>query len=569
MKKLITFVLTLLLLSCGTTQVVEQAQRKVQSDKTTDTFLNEYISNDKDYNAYHEKLFSNYFKDTPIFNEFSNLTYKRSDNLIGFLNDVSARIRNLENTDVNLIQKIDSLDIRLSELEKKPIDTTTVELKAFPSALGAGAYVTGGRGKPIYKVTNLNNSGDGSLRQCLQDTKQTDGGIITFDVSGTIVLTSEIYFYNQDNISILGQTAPEGGITLSKHRLRFQNVNNLIMRYIRVRPTNPAYPASEIDAFEIFASSNYIIDHCSFSWGTDEAVDSGTGNTNYTWQRNLMAESKTGMILGGEPDKSYDQSFLFNAFYNSSHRFPNVQSDGRVDVIGNVAWNFRGQISVSGGKFKLNHIANHYTYFDFNTVSNVNKGVMYQTVTGQTQFPLIYTKGNYVKDLLENPNVDNWLIHRFRFNPTGTIYSGAGNESALTKDFQTNEVFPLLGKGFEIPSANEAFNTVSNNVGANRYIDDEGYLVFGTDAVDAIYLTNIKNKTRVSYTQDNVFNTAHRSAFINSISTTPINRRSPNFDTDNDGMSDAWERRMFGNLNQNANGNYKNNVYTNFDLYTN
>ena len=175
---------------------------------------------------------------------------------------------------------------------------------AFPTASGAGAYVTGGRGKPVYIVTNLNDSGPGSFRQCLEDTKLTDGGIITFAVSGTINLSSEIYFYHQDNITIAGQTAPEGGITIANHRFRMQNVNNFIMRYIRLRPNFDPYPGTELDPLEYFNAHDYIIDHCSFSWGTDEAAESGIGHT-YTWQRNLFAESnKTGMIIGYDASES-------------------------------------------------------------------------------------------------------------------------------------------------------------------------------------------------------------------------------------------------------------------------
>src|SRR5690606_37854378 len=87
------------------------------------------------------------------------------------------------------------------------------ELKAFPTAVGGGANATGGRGGRVIHVTNLNNSGTGSLRAALL---ATGTRTIVFDVSGTINLTSRIDIpAASSNFTVAGQTAPEGGITIS------------------------------------------------------------------------------------------------------------------------------------------------------------------------------------------------------------------------------------------------------------------------------------------------------------------------------------------------------------------
>ncbi len=414
------------------------------------------------------------------------------------------------------------------------------QVKAFPTAKGAGAYTTGGRGKPVYIVTNLNNSGPGSLRQIHDDTAATNGGIITFAVSGTIVLTSRLTL-SQDNITIAGQTAPAGGITIvgsnNSAYVEYKNASNFIIRYIRFRPKYTEAPTSENDSFYMYDTSNYIVDHCSFSWATDEVVDAGNG-TDYTWQRNLFAESnKTGVLIGAEPEDSENMSFINNMFYNCSHRFPNWQSNGRVDVINNVIWNFRTRLSVVSFAFKANHIGNYYQYFSSSPSSDDARWMSY--IQADNNYPTIYTKGNYISDVLTNPNADNWFIWRWRFAPSGA-YSGAAISSQLTTDFRTTTQFPLLGDPFTIKSATDAFDDVRNNSGANVRLDEYGNSIEDIDGLDSVYLTNVQNDILVQYGQVDVLNTAHRATFLNSISTIPINTHPSNFDTNNDGIPNQW-----------------------------
>jgi hypothetical protein len=160
------------------------------------------------------------------------------------------------------------------------IPDVAVCVPAFPGAEGFGARSIGGRGGKVLFVTNLNDSGEGSLRRAVE----ADGPrTVIFRVSGTISLKSKLVV-RKPFITIAGQTAPGDGICLKNHALAIA-ADHVIVRYIRCRPGDNA--KAESDSISISSGRDIIVDHCSASWSVDETLSASSrgqlGNVTVQW----------------------------------------------------------------------------------------------------------------------------------------------------------------------------------------------------------------------------------------------------------------------------------------------
>src|SRR5256885_398424 len=107
---------------------------------------------------------------------------------------------------------------------------------AFPTAEGYGRFAKGGRGGRVIAVTNLNDSGPGSLRAAIE---AQGPRTVVFEVSGRIVLQSRLIVKKENSdLTIAGQTAPGLGICISNYNLGMLGAHDVIIRYLRVRPGN-------------------------------------------------------------------------------------------------------------------------------------------------------------------------------------------------------------------------------------------------------------------------------------------------------------------------------------------
>ena len=208
----------------------------------------------------------------------------------------------------------------------------TAQAPAFPGAEGFARYTTtGGRGGKVIHVTNLNDSGTGSLREALKASRTRT---IIFDVAGDIHLKSNLTISN-GNVSVLGQTSP-GGITICDQT--FENkANNVIIRFVRFRRGELVSTDDGADAAWGRNRSNIILDHCSFSWSTDE-VASWYDNKNFTMQWCVCAEG----LASGHTKGTHSYGGIWGGKNASFHHTMIAHVNNRVPRINGARYEWSG-----------------------------------------------------------------------------------------------------------------------------------------------------------------------------------------------------------------------------------
>ena len=235
----------------------------------------------------------------------------------------------------------------------------SAEPLAFPEALGFGANVTGGRAGTVYHVTNLNDDGAGSFRDAVSQGNR----IVVFDVGGIINIKTAVSI--KSNITIAGQTAPGEGIAIHGGKLSTGKQNNIIIRYLRIRPGENTASTKD-DALNLYDAKNVIVDHCSVELAPWNNFGGSSDNADYrvtgiTVQNSLIA-NPIGQQFGAHIE-SIDGTWAwyYNAFVNTHNRNP---LDKINDIfVNNILYNFEaGYTTHTSAKFKHDIVNNYFVY---------------------------------------------------------------------------------------------------------------------------------------------------------------------------------------------------------------
>jgi hypothetical protein len=432
---------------------------------------------------------------------------------------------------------------------------------AFPGAEGFGRNATGGRGGKVIFVTNLNDSGSGSLRAAVQATGKR---YVLFKISGTIALQSSLSINNGD-ITIAGQTAPGDGICLKNFPVNI-NADNVIIRFIRFRMGDEAQ--QEGDAVGGRFHKNIIIDHCSMSWSTDECV-SVYANENTTVQWCIVSESLRnsvhdkgahgyGGIWGGK-----NASFHHNLVANHDSRNPRLGEEAGkafaltdlVDLRNNVIYNWGGNSCYGGEAMNVNIVNCYYKPGPATTKNERIISIDKNKVAGTEVYDIwgkFYIDGNYVEGSTR-ATADNWTY-------------GVYNQFHGSYGTVSDEDKAAMRKAAPHPVSNVTTHTAE--VAYEKVLDYTGASL-KRDAVDLRIIDNVRTKS---------FSFPGSNGSTNGIIDTQsdvggwpeLASSAPPANASGDGIPDEWKlARKLDPARSQANGRDLSTGYDNVEVYIN
>jgi hypothetical protein len=407
---------------------------------------------------------------------------------------------------------------------------------AFPGAEGFGQYTTGGRGGKVFIITNLNDSGPGSLREAVSAKIPR---IVVFAVAGTIHLETPLSI--KANVTIAGQSAPGGGICLADQPVSLGG-DNIIVRYLRFRMGDRYQNKGQVhgsgsdDAFSGTRRKHIIIDHCSMSWSTDEVLSVYAGDST-TLQWNLIAEPLNYSYHFETGDKDFEHhgyggilggrhiSIHHNLYAHCKSRTPRFDGNRNIgadmefaDFRNNVIYNW-GDNNVYAGEGGRYNIVNNYYKYGPATKASVKYRILNPfKAPPKMPYGQFFVSGNFVDG---SPAVT-------RHNWRGVVMDkGTAADTVLAK-----AAAPFAAATISLQPAPEAYGLVLQQVGAS----------LNRDAVDARIIREVQSRTgRIIDVQGGF---VHGTSYAATSGAWPALKSGPApQDTDQDGMPDAWEKK--------------------------
>lgn len=386
---------------------------------------------------------------------------------------------------------------------------------AFPGAEGYGAYASGGRGCTVVHVTNLNAAGTGSLADAVSQPNR----FVVFDVGGVIDITGKSITISS-NITIAGQTAPGEGITIYGGRVIASKAKNVIMRYIRMRggkSVNSSKCTLTLDECQ-----NFIMDHCSVSWGPWDNVHIKDAN-NVTWQYCINSEGIEPQRFGSITDGTRNWTIHHCLWADNKSRNPKMKC--YVQYYNNVVYNYA--MGIIGGHSAADNYQDVINNYFIAGPDGSQKYFDDWTATDH-----LYSTGNYY-----DGNRDGKL--------NGTLITDYHNATPMQNP-NFNTTHPM-----NVETAENAYYTIVEHVGASRVRDSHDRRILEQ-------LTSLGTKGSFIANEDNV-------GGIGTVANGPKPQ-----DTDNDGMPDEWELANGLNANKDDAAEYTlGGGYTNIEHYVN
>ncbi len=424
------------------------------------------------------------------------------------------------------------------------------QLPAFPGAEGYGKYTVGGRGGQVIEVTNLNDSGPGSFRAACE---ASGPRVVIFKVGGRIDITGTTIKITDPNITIAGQTAPGGGIMLTRETIDRPileiDTDEVIIRYIRFRRSTSYRSGNNADNVWVNSGNNIIFDHCSFAWSSDGNLDIANYDgqpgrppqvelSNITIQYCIFTNSyggnnKTFLVSRGPTNISWFR----NAWLSTATRNPSVSTpvneaptwDCYYEHINNFHYDYtngpsynNNDPSVDAGIYYVNVIKNWAKENGIPSPTIANTGI------SSRRWLRAATVGNgmeiYVEDNITpyrpDDSYDQWEI--------GQNGGGQANNNVLIPDnlrsYTLNNT-PIMTDNVPLWDATDIWNNLRTHVGAS---------LPQRDAEDARAVNDVDTGGSTEDRVNNVFPI--------------ISNGTPYLDTDTDGMPDSWETSEFGDL---------------------